>query len=158
MARQVAPDELAAMLARRFLAPEICREAARRLPDRPSPDEVGACEMAFARAAVVEHVVADVLPAALAQPVNAAVTEEVVRGFAGAHSEATRARYGETPLAQVAAEAVAAYRPAAFFARRLAEAVMSRSGSIGRPPPPVIDDLAKLTEAVVTTLARAKLV
>ncbi len=158
MARQVAAKELAAMLAQRFLRPEVCREAASRLPGRPSPDEIGACEMAFARAAVVQHVVADVLPASLAEPVNVALTDEVARAFAGAHTAATKARYGETALADVAGEALAVYRPAAFFARRLAEAVMARVGSLGRPPPAMSEELVKLTAAVVLTLTRAKLV
>lgn len=158
MARQVAASELATMLAMRFLRPEACREAAARLPGRPSPDEVGACEMAFARAAVVRHVVTDVLPPTLAAPVNVEIAREIERAFAGAHTLATRERYGEASLPQVSAEALAIYEPAAFFARRLAEAVMARVGVAGRPPADLIDGFGKLTEAVVLTLARAKVV
>lgn len=168
MRTRVDADEVAKRLAARFLEPEICRAGAAALPSRPTPDEVGCCEMAFARAAIVRHVVGDVLPVGLAEPLNAAIMRELAGAFGGAHTAATEAHYGSRTLAEVAADAMSVYQPAAFFATRVADTMMTRLGMArvglakltlpARPPAALVAVFTDLTEEVVLFLSRARMI
>jgi len=104
--KRVTAEQLAGDLAARILDPETCREAAARLPGRPTPDPVGSCEMAFAGAATLKHVIADTQSPAIAARMTGAVDAAVADAFGGAHTPETQNHYGPDSPPDAAAKAV----------------------------------------------------
>jgi len=154
--RQLTAEALAEELTSHFLEPETCARLAALLRATPSPDPVGCCEMAFARAAVLEFVVSDTQEVAVAARMNATIDAAVSRMFEGAHTPETSAWYGAADLRTTAALGVEHYKSAAFWADRMAKTVADRLG-LPRPPPAVAAEFSAMTEAVVVWITKVKI-
>jgi hypothetical protein len=154
--RQVTAETLGAELADHFLSPERCQRIAALLRDTPSPDSVGSCEVAFARAAVLEFVVEDTQPPPLAARINAAIDAAVSRLFEGAHTPETAAWYGPGDLRATAALGVEHYKPAAFWSDRVAKTLSIRLG-LPRPSTAVAEEFSAMTEAVVMWIMKVRI-
>ncbi len=154
--RQLTAEALGEELAKHFLDPDICAEVAAELRTSPRPDPVGSCEVAFARAAVLEFVVGDTQAAPLAARINAAIDAAVSRMFEGAHTPETSAWYGAGDLRVTAALGVEHYRAAAFWSDRMAKTLADRLG-LPRPSKAVAETFTTLTEAVVVWIMKVKI-
>jgi hypothetical protein len=154
--RQLTAEALGEELVGHFLKPEPCLEVAALLRDTPRPDPVGVCEIAFARAAVLEFVVGETQAPALAARINAAIDAAVSRTFEGAHTPETSAWYGAGDLRETAAHGVDHYRSAAFWADRVAKTLADRLG-LPRPSKAVAQTFTDLTEAVVMWIMKVKI-
>jgi hypothetical protein len=154
--RQLTAEALGEELADHFLEPETCARDAGLLRDAPRPDPVGCCEIAFARAAVLEFVVADTQAPALATRINSAIDAAVSRMFEGAHTPETAAWYGPDDLRGTAAAGVEHYRSAAFWSDRVAKTLADRLG-MPRPSTAVASQFSALTEAVVMWIMKVKI-
>ena len=157
-AKRETAEQVAGDLAARVLDPEACREAAARLPGRPAPDPVGSCEMAFAGAATLKHVIADTQAPAIAARMTGAVDAAVADAFGGAHTPQTEEHYGPESLREAAAEAVERYRADAFFSKRVAETMNARLGVRGPASPEVARIFSQITEAAVLAISKVKIV
>ena len=154
--RQLTAEALAEELASHFLEPETCSRLAAMLRTTPSPDPVGCCEIAFARAAALEFIVSDTQEAAIAARMNGAIDTAVSRMFEGAHTPETAAWYGATDLRTTAALGVDFYKGAAFWADRVAKTLADRLG-LPRPSPAVAAEFSAMTEAVVVWITKVKI-
>ena len=154
--RQLTAEALGEELASHFLEPETCARIAALLRNTPSPDPVGCCEVAFARAAVLEFVVGDIQAPPLAARINAAIDANVSRMFEGAHTPETAAWYGAGDLRTTAALGVEHYRGAAFWSDRVAKTLADRLG-LPRPSPTVAAEFSGLTEALVLWITKVKI-
>jgi len=154
--RQLTAEALAAELAEHFLEPETCARLAALLRTTPSPDPVGCCEIAFARAAVLKFIVSDTQAPALATRMNGAIDTAVSRMFEGAHTPETSAWYGPADLRETASLGVEHYRGAAFWADRVAKTLADRLG-LPRPSPAVAAEFSVMIEAVVVWIMKVRL-
>ena len=153
--RQLTPEALGEELAGHFLEPERCARVAALLRIAPNPDPVGCCEVAFARAAVIEYVVGDTQAPPLAARINATIDAAVARMFEGAHTPETAAWYGPGDLRATAALGVEHYRSAAFWSDRVAKTLADRLG-LPRPSAAVAAEFSAQTEAVVLWITKVK--
>lgn len=156
-AKRTTPEQLARELAATVIDPEACRRAAGRLLDRPSPDPVGCCEMAFAGVATLEHVITDTQDPAIAVRMNGVVDAALAEAFGGGHSPETEAHYGPGSLGEAARQAVEAYKPAAFFSRRVVETMAARLGIEGRPSPEVAQVFSDITTRASLAIGNARI-
>lgn len=156
--RRATAEQVAADLAARILDPETCREAATQLSDRPAPDPVGSCEMAFAGAAILKHVIADTQTEAVAARMTRVVDDAVAETFGGVHTPQTQAHYGSESLREGAANAVQRYLEDAFFARRMAETMGARLAISGRPSTELAKVFSDIVRDTVLTISRTKMV
>jgi hypothetical protein len=154
--RQLTAEALGDELAGHFLDPELCLEVAAQLRRSPSPDPVGCCEVAFARAAVLEFVVGDTQAPPLAARINTAIDAAVSRMFEGAHTPETSAWYGPGDLRETAAMGVEHYRTAAFWSDRVAKTLADRLG-LPRPAPAIAAAFTALTEEAVVWITKVKI-
>ena len=152
-AEQVARD-----LALKVIDPETCRATATTLAGRPTPDPIGSCEMAFAGAATLKHVIADTQPPAIAARMNAAVDAAVADAFGGAHTVETRDHYGPESLREAAARAVERYQADAFWSKRVAETMAARLGIPGRPSMEAAQIFSEITRRAVLAISNARIV
>ncbi len=150
-------EQVARELALRVLDPETCRRAAASLPGRPSPDPVGSCEMAFAGAGTLKHVIADTQTPDIAARMNGVVDTAVADAFGGAHTPETRDHYGPESLAQAAAAAVARYQADAFFSKRLVETMGARLGMVGPPSMNVARVFSEITQDSALVISKVKI-
>ncbi|MGI8840824.1 MAG: hypothetical protein ACR2F8_08620 [Caulobacteraceae bacterium] len=150
-------EELARDLAGRVLDPDACRRAAATLPGRPAPDPVGSCEMAFAGAATLKHLIADTQPPAIAARMNGVVDAALAEAFGGANTPETGEHYGQESLPQAAAKAVERYGADAFFSKRVAETVAARLGIAGKPPPRTAQVFSDITRDAALAIAAARI-
>jgi len=157
-ARRATAEKVAGDLAAAVLDPETCRAAAARLSGRPSPDPVGSCEMAFAGAATLKHVIADTQSPAIAARMTVAIDAAVADVFGGAHTPQTEAHYGPDSLAQAAAAAVARYQGDAFWSKRLAETLGARLGISEAPSMDVARIFSDITEDSVLAISKFRIV
>jgi hypothetical protein len=154
--RQLTAEALGDELAGHFLDPERCSEVAGLLRQTPRPDPVACCEVAFARAAILEFVVSDTQAPALAARINGAIDAAVSRMFEGAHTPETAAWYGAGDLRVTAAHGVDHYRGAAFWSDRVAKTLADRL-ALPRPSGAVAETVTVLTEAVVMWITKVKI-
>jgi hypothetical protein len=154
--RQLTAEALGEELASHFLQTERCVEVAALMRNTPNPDPVGCCEIAFARAAVLEFVVGDTQAPALAVRINGAIDAAVSRMFEGAHTPETAAWYGAGDLRSTAALGVEHYRAAAFWSDRVAKTLSTRLGLPG-PSAAVAETFTALTEDVVVWITKVKI-
>lgn len=153
IAEQVARD-----LALEVIDPEACRRAAGTLRGRPTPDPVGSCEMAFAGAATLKHVIGDTQPPAIAGRMGAAVDAAVADAFGGAHTPETADHYGPEGLREAAAKAVKRYRGDAFWSKRVAETMAARLGIPGKPSAEVAQIFSDITRHAVLAISKLRIV
>ena len=150
-------EQIARELAARVLDPDICRRAAAALSGRPIPDPVGSCEMAFAGAGTLKHVIDDTQAAAIAARMNAVVDAAVAETFGGAHTAPTQNHYGPDGLAEAAAKAVERYRADAFWSRRVAETMAARLEIPGKPSAQVAGIFSQITRDAVLAISKARI-
>ena len=150
-------EQVAGDLAARVLDPETCRRAAASLPGRPTPDPVGSCEMAFAGAATLKHVIADTQPPAIAARMGAVVDTAVADAFGGVHTPETGDHYGPESLREAAAKAVERYRGDAFWSKRVAETMAARLGIPGKPSMAVAHIFSDITRHAVLAISKLRI-
>ncbi len=153
----MAAEQLARDIAARILDPEVCRAAAAGLPDRPTSDPVGCCELAFAGAGVLKHVIAETQSTTIAARMNAQVDAAVARAFGGAHTLETQDHYGPASLGEAAAAALATYQADAFFSKRMAETLGRRLGTAGPVSTRSTKLFSQITRDIVQALSRDKI-
>jgi hypothetical protein len=151
--RRLTAEALGEDLAGRFLDPEGCRGAAALLADRPRPDPIGCCEIAFARAAVLKFLADETLPPPIAARAHTGIDAVVSRMFDGAHTRQTAAWYGPADLRTAAAAGVEHYRASAFLSDRLARTLSERLASAG-PSSAVADNFTTLAEQAVVWITK----
>jgi len=156
--RRATAEQVAGDLVARVIDPETCREAAARLPGRPTPDPVGSCEMAFAGAATLKHVISDTQVPAIVARMNGAVDAAVADAFGGPHTPETQEQYGPRSLREAAAQAVERYQGDAFFSKRTAETMGARLGISGRPSMDLTQVFSEITESAVLAISKVKIV
>ncbi len=154
--RQLTAEALGEELATHFLEPGGCAQVAGELRSSPSPDPVACCEVAFARAAVLQFIVGDTQPPPVAARMNVAIDAAVSRMFEGAHTPETSAWYGAGDLRVTASLGVEHYRAAAFWSDRMAKTLADRLG-LPRPSRAVAQTFTDLTEAVVVWITKVKI-
>ncbi len=157
-AKRATAEQVGHSLALKALDPGLCLKQANRLPGRPGHDPIGCCEIAFAKAGTLKHVIADTQDAAVAARMNAAVDAAVEETFAGAHTAETRAHYGPRDLREIAAEAVAQYQTDGFWSDRVAQTMGRRLGQTGRPSAEAARIFTDLTQETVLALFKLRLV
>ncbi|MBA3811720.1 MAG: hypothetical protein H0X27_08805 [Caulobacteraceae bacterium] len=157
-AKRVSAERAGRSLAQKALDPGACLKQANRLPGRPDHDPIACCEIAFAKAGTLKHVIADTQGAALAGRMNAAVDAAVEETFAGAHTAETRAHYGSEDLREIAARAVAQYQVDGFWADRVAQTLGRRLRQAGRPSAEAARIFTDLTQETVLALFKLRLV
>jgi hypothetical protein len=155
--KRTTAEQLARELAATVIDPDACRRAAARLGERPDPDPVGCCEMAFAGVATLEHVIADTQAPAIAARMNGAVDAALAEAFGGAHTAETQAQYGPESLPDAAHRAVEAYRPAAFWSKKVAEMMATRLAIPGPPDMEVAQVFSDITTRASLAISRAKI-
>lgn len=156
--RRATAEQVAGDLAARILDPESCRAAAACLPGRPTPDPVGSCEMAFAGAATLKHVITDTQTHAHATRMMGIVDQAVADTFGGAHTTRTQDQYGPQSLRDAAANAVELYLGDAFFAGRMAKTMGARLGIAGSPSTEVLKVFSDVVRETALAISRVKII
>ncbi|MEO8927229.1 MAG: hypothetical protein ABI306_08700 [Caulobacteraceae bacterium] len=155
--KRASAEQLARDLAAGILDPEACRTAAARLSNRPTPDPVGSCEMAFAGAATLKHVIDETQPPAIAARMNGVMDAAVAEAFGGVHTAETLDHYGPESLPVAAAAAVERYRGDAFWSKRVAETMAARLEIPGPPSMAVAQVFSEITERAVLAISRVRI-
>ncbi len=155
--KRTAAEQLARDLAATVIDPQACRRAAARLPERPDPDPVGCCEIAFAGVATLKHVIADTQVPAIAARMNAAVDAALADAFGGVHTDQTQEFYGPESLRDAAVQAVEAYMPAAFFSKKVVESMSARLGIDGPPPMWMAQVFSEITTRASLAIGKARI-
>jgi hypothetical protein len=155
--KRIPAEQLARDLAATVIDPDACRQAAMRLPDRPDPDPVGCCEVAFAAVATLRHVIADTQAPAIAARMNGAVDAALAEAFGGVHTAETERHYGPGSLRDAAAEAVERYQSAAYFSKRIVETMAARLAIAGPPPMWMAPVFSEITTRTALAISKARI-